>query len=80
MARKHFSARALSLLTVTSPSSTFASVQAIRDTVTGLSALREDHLSRGFCLNPSQAAVAGPPVPGAAPHKFEDERVWLRVR
>src|SRR5438445_6646658 len=35
----------------------FGPGSSIRGTVTGLSALREDHLSRGFCLSPSLVAV-----------------------
>src|SRR6266702_5157919 len=35
----------------------FGPGSAIRGTVTGLSAHREDHLSRGFCLSPSLVAV-----------------------
>src|SRR5574341_2223008 len=43
-------------------------VQAIRGTVTGLSAHREDHTSRGFCLSPSLVAVArAVPFRGSAP-------------
>src|SRR2546422_3724919 len=35
----------------------FGPGSSIRGTVTGLSALREVHLSRGFCLSPSLVAV-----------------------
>jgi len=47
---------------------TFARGSSIRGTVTGCLRFREDHTSRGFCLSPSQAAVAWvDPVRGRAP-------------